>query len=99
VAAEVQDAYGQPIPGWSDVPGLVDLPCSVAPFGGSTENAERWRADGIIERITHAISIAGHYTAILNKMRAVVAGVNYNIVGAEVDSHATMTRLKVVLVQ
>ena len=96
---EVQDAYGQPIGAWADVAGLTNLPCAIAPFSGSPEMAEHKRADGTIEIITHHISIAGHYPAITNKMRALVAGLAYDIVGAEMDSHSTMTRLRAVLVK
>ncbi len=99
VATETPDALGQPIPAWADVVGLVALPCAVAPFGGSTEASQHNRSDSIIDAATHAIAIAGYYPTIVNKMRAVVAGMNYDIVGAETDSHAKMTRLRVVLVE
>lgn len=98
-ATEAQDAYGQPIAAWANVAGLIALPCAIAPISGSPEAAERKREDGTIEIITHHISIAGYYLTITNKMRAVVAGANYDIVGAEVDSHVTMTRLRVALVK
>ena len=97
---ETQDAYGQPVvTAWPDVAGLANLPCSIAPFSGSPEKAEIKRADGTIEIITHHISIAGHYPTITNKMRAVVDGVAYDIRAVEIDSHATMTRLRTVIVK
>lgn len=99
-ATEVRDAYGEPIATWADVVGLINLPCAIAPPSpGSPQAAEVKRTDGTIEIITHVIAIAGHYPAIINKMRAVVAGLNYDIIAAEIDSHATMTRLKVILVK
>ena len=98
-ATEAQDAFGQPIPAWANVAGLINLPCAIAPFSGSPERAEVKRADGTIEIITHHISIAGNYLTITNKMRAVVAGVNYDIMASEVDSHSIMTRLRAVLVK
>lgn len=97
-ATEAQDAVGQPIATWATVAGLANLPCAVAPFGGSTEASQRNRPDSTVDAATHAISVAGYYPAIINKMRAVVAGVAYDIVGVETDSHATMTRLRVVIV-
>lgn len=97
-ATETPDALGQPIPAWNDIAGLVNLPCAIAPLGGSTEASQRNRSDSTIDVATHAIAIAGHYPTIVNKMRAVIAGVAWDIMGAEVDSHATMTRLRVVLV-
>ncbi len=98
-ATETPDPLGQPIPAWANVPGLVNLPCAIAPFGGSTEASQRNRSDSIIDAATHAIAIAGYYPTIVNKQRAVVAGVAYDIVGAETDSHSAMTRLRVVLVE
>ncbi len=99
VATETPDALGQPIPAWANVVGLVNLPCAVAPFGGSTEASQRNRSDSIIDAATHAIAIAGYYPAIANKMRAVIGAIAYDIIGAETDSHAKMTRLRVVLVE
>ena len=98
-ATEVQDGYGQPIAGWNNIAGLIDLPCAIAPAGIQNVRVEIKRADGTIEIITHAIAIGGYYPAITNKMRAIVAGVNYDIAGSEVDSHTTMTRLRAVLVK
>lgn len=99
-ATEIPDAWGQPIASWANVAGLANLPCAIAPISaGSPERAERRRADGTIEEATHHIAIAGYYTAIANKMRAIVAGVAWDIIGAEVDSHAAMTRLRVSRVQ
>jgi hypothetical protein len=98
-AIEAQDAVGQPIPTWANVAGLANLPCAVAPLAPSPERAERSRADSTIEVATHHISIAGYHPTIANKMRAVVAAVAYDIIGAEVDSHAITTRLRVVLVK
>ena len=99
-ATEVQDAYGEPIATWANVAGLVNLPCAVAPPNlGSPEKSEVKKSDGTIEIITHHIAIAGHYPAITNKMRAVISGINYDIMAVEIDSHATMTRLRAVLVK
>lgn len=98
-ATETPDALGQPIATWANVAALTNLPCAVAPFGGSTEASQRNRPDSTIDAATHAIAIAGYYPAIASKMRAIVAGVAYDIVGAEIDSHAAMTRLRVVLVK
>ena len=99
-ATEVQDGYGQPIAGWNNIAGLIDLPCAIAPINpNSPQAAERKRADGTIEIITHTIAIGGHYPVITNKMRTVVAGVNYDIMAVETDSHSVMTRLRAVLVK
>jgi len=99
VATETQDAYGQPIPAWADVPGLISLPCAVAPLNsGTPAEAERRRADGTIEVVTHHIAIAGYHLTIIAKMRAVVSGMNYDVVAVEFDSHAITTRLRTRLV-
>lgn len=99
-ATETQDTYGQPILSWANVIGLVNLPCAIAQIStGSPERAERRRADGIIEEATHHIAIAGYYATIANKMRAIMGGVAWDIMGVEHDSHAVMTRLRVGRVQ
>jgi SPP1 family predicted phage head-tail adaptor len=98
-ATTAQDAYGQPIPTWANVAALTNLPCTIAPISGSPERAERNRPDSTIEAATHHISIGGYFPAIVNKQRAVIAGVAYDILGAEMDSHSITTRLRVVLVK
>jgi len=94
-ATETRDDYGQPIPVWANVAGLVNLPCSFAPISpGSPVAAEVKRSDGTIVIATHHIALSGLYTSILPTMRAVVLAVNYDILAVEFDSHRAMTRLR-----
>ena len=47
---------------------------------------------------SHVISIAGYYNAIAEHDRAVVSGVNYDILLVRLDSHRKMTSLAVQIV-
>lgn len=90
-----RDADGQPIPSWSAVAGLADLPCAVGPVvETSIDRAESRRPAFTVSTRNRRISIAGAYPTITTAHRALVNGSDaYTIVGAEVDSHGMTTRL------
>ena len=91
---------GAEVPSWSDVVGLIDLPCSVSPLSPNSPTGmmEYRRLDMTVTHATHHIALQALYPAITTSMRAVVDTVAYNILAIEKDSHDTMTRLKVELV-
>jgi head-tail adaptor len=80
---------GEEIPVWVDVVGLTSLPCSIAAVSGR----EVKRQDGTISESPWRIAIAGIYTTITTKRRAVVSGANYDILVVQHDSHHNMTSL------
>jgi len=95
-----RDASGQPILAWSDLAGHIDLPCIIAPISpGSPEAAEMHRPDGTIVKATHHLSLPDIYTSIFPDMRAVVSGVNFDILSVEHDSHGTLTRFRMEVVR
>ncbi|MEE9401254.1 MAG: head-tail adaptor protein [Dehalococcoidia bacterium] len=95
-----RDAGGQPILAWANLAGHVDLECSIAPISpGSPEAAEKHRPDGTIVIATHHLTFASIYTSIFPNMRAVAAGVAFDILSVEHDSHGTMTRLRLEIVR
>ena len=83
------DSFGQPQPVWLDFPAHVDLPCAIAPSGGR----EAKRPDMTVVTSTHIIAMAGYHPTIKPKMRAVIAGQEYDILSVEVDSRSKTTRL------
>lgn len=81
-----QDSYGQPIETWSNVSGLIDLDCRIAPTGGSEPRSQQQ----IVTVGTHRIALTGIH-AVATAMRAVIGGVNYNILTVENDGQANAT--------
>lgn len=99
-ATETQDGFGEVDETWSGVVALTNLPCVLAPLGmGSPERQEVRRPDGTIEVATHHASIAGRFPEITPKMRAVVDGGTYAILGVDMDSQRRTTRLRLEVVQ
>ena len=88
-ATETQDSYGQPMPDWGDLAGMIDLPCRIAPR--STQ--ERRTPAQVYVTATHQVSLAGYYPNIVEAMQSVVDGVAYNIEGVEHDGNHKTTRL------
>jgi head-tail adaptor len=84
--SDSQDSYGQPVETWSNVSGLVDLPCSIAPTGGSEPRSQQQ----IVTVGTHRIALTAVYP-VVTAMRAVIGGVHYNILTAETDSQENAT--------
>ena len=82
---------------WANKAGLVDLPCAVASAGMATAAGARETRAVMMSFAVRLfkILIGGYHTAILPTMRAVIDGVNYDILGVEHDTQAVMTRLNV----
>ncbi len=92
-----KNAMGAPIITFSDVAGLVNIPCHAAPpsifrLSGSNELRKPDRTD---ESQEFHVLLSGYFPQIQMNMRAVVDGVPYNIVGIDQDAFHTQTRLEV----
>lgn len=89
-----RDSVGQETETWANVPGLVDLPCTVAPVQRMTFNQEQRLAYATITDATHRILIVGDYGAqITTRMQLVIASQAYDILSVDVDSRGITTRL------
>jgi len=85
-----QDSYGEESPKtWANIAGLVDMQCSRAAQGGD----EVKRPDGTIAVSPWRIAISEYQASIVPKMRAVLGGVNYDILAAYHDSKGNTTSL------
>ena len=93
-AIVTQDGYGGTVETWADISGLTSLPCAIAPATGG----EQKRATMTIVVGSHVISIAGYYNTIAEHDRAVISGVNYDILLVRLDSHSKMTSIAVQIV-
>ncbi len=94
-ATTTQSGTGALSQSWANVTGLVSLPCRLAPVNAT----EVRQATGTFAEATHTIALAGYYSAIVETQRAVVGGVNYDIVGVQHDGNSKSTRLLVRLVR
>ena len=94
VATETQNDAGEVLMAWADFAGHVNLPCRIAPVGGR----EMKRPDMTYTVGSHSIGLAGWYSTIVPKMRAVVSGVNYDILAVEIDGQMAATWLRVQVV-
>jgi hypothetical protein len=89
------DSLGAPITTFSDVSGLVDIPCHSAPpaieqVRGSDELRMKDRVD--VRQQRHVL-LSGYFPTIVQNMRAVVDGEAWNIIGVESDAFNSQTRL------
>jgi len=82
------DTVGEPQPTWADF--LTDIPCRVSPAGGR----EMKLPDQTYGVASHVINLAGYYSTITVAMRAVISGVNYDILSIEHDGNGFTTRLQ-----
>jgi len=91
-----QNSYGEPVTGtWTNVEGLANLPCQIAPAEGEKQK----KADMSPVIYTHRIVIAGYYPEIQENYKAVMDDdVEFEIVKVEHDSQQKSTPLKVRLV-
>ena len=91
-ASIIQDAFGEGIPTWSNVVGLVGLPCQLytAKAGGSERRGE----DFTVATATHFVLLRGYYPAVLVTMRALVGAIVLNILAVTQDSQTLTTRLE-----
>jgi len=94
-----QNAVGEEVKTWANVAGHVDLPCVIATPGMGSSGNESKRPDGTVSIWPRRIAIAAIYANITTKMRAVLGGVNYDILAVHHDSHSNMTSLDVEVVR
>ena len=92
---QTPDAWGQVQPAWSDMAGLIDLPCRIV----ARSTQERNTPAQVYVAATHHVALTGYYPSIREAMQAVVDGIPYNIEGVEWDGNRQMTRLFVRLVK
>ena len=87
-----RDDAGQPIEGWADLADHVDIPAVVSPVPAG-KSPEMRRPDGTIVVAPFKALLQGHFPAIREAMRAVVAGQAYNITLVQHDSQDLTTTL------
>lgn len=92
--APTRDDAGQPVEGWGNLAGHVDLPCRVSPSGGKEVKLE----NQTYTVSTHVILLKGHYPPIDASMQAVSGGQAYDILLVEHDGQGETTRLTVEVV-
>ena len=80
---------------WSNVDGETDIPCRIAPKSAGGEIRQPNQTYSYTEM---TITLAGNYPDVVAQNRAVVGGVNYDILGTRVDSFNVSTVLDVKLV-
>lgn len=87
------DAGGAPDPNaaYQDLAGHVNIPCMKAPIDAS----ETKTLDEILSRNLSRMLLNDYYPEIIANYRAVVDGVDYDVLGVEHDSQHRMTRLTV----
>ena len=94
--SQAPDALGQAdLTNWTDVPGLVDLPCMAAPLTiqRPSTSDEIMAPAFTAEMDTFHVLLDGYYPTIRQRYRAVIDGTPLEIMGAESDSQAIMTRM------
>ena len=92
------DSLGAPILTFSDISGLVDIPCHSAPVSsgeGLAGSDEIRLKDRIDTRQSRHVLLAGYFPTIVMGNRAVIDGEPWNIVGIESDAFSSQTRLEV----
>ena len=98
-----QGPTGNPVGIYTDVAGLVNIPCMDAPLAPGTISALEAKALAEIESkgIRH-VSLDGYYPAVVagwpEGWRCIVDGLTYDLIGAEADSQNSQTRCKLQLV-
>ncbi len=93
---------GTPVNSYSDVAGLVNIPCMDAVLSDSSIQAtEAKTLQEILSKTYRHVLLNGFYPSILAGVgegwRAVVDGTAYDLLGAEPDSQSQMIRLKLQL--
>jgi head-tail adaptor len=89
-STEVQDAAGQLRDTWADKPGYVAISCRVGPVSGGERKSPRQ----VYTVATHTVALAGYYSGITTKMRAVVDGtLTLDILLPQSDSTLRATQL------
>ena len=89
---------GVPDGTYVNVSGMVDIPCTAPPPSEARIAATEVKALAEIMSLNiHHVLLGGYYPAIETntEWRAVIDGIDYDILGAESDSQKQMTRLAV----
>lgn len=94
------DASGQPDGLYTNVTGLVSIPCMSAPVSMARIAATEVKAlEEILSLQVRHVLLDGYYPTIAagvgNGWRAVIDGTTYDLMGAESDSQSQMTRINV----
>jgi len=98
-APDTQGPTGNPTDDWQPVSGMQDLPCMDAPeklFSPSATEA-RNMAEILSESYRHVLMdryYANLVNASENGWRAIIDGVEYDILSTEADSQRTQTRIR-----
>ena len=92
-------ASGAPANTFQDVAGMVNIPCTDAPpMPSRIQSTEVKALEEIMARQIRHVVLSGPYPAleagVAAGWRAVIDEVVYDIMGAEGDSHAQMTRME-----
>lgn len=88
---------GQKVPyAASNVAGLVNIQCRMAPIIDARPTDEEIRTTGLrLEHSKRILKLNGYFPQIVNRaMQAVVDGVTFEIRGVEADSQSFSTRLR-----
>jgi len=90
---------GTPVNSYSNVSGLVDIPCMDAVLSDAAIQAtESKTLQEILAKTFRHVLLNGYYPTVLDGVgagwQAVVDGVAYDLLGAEPDSQSQMIRLK-----
>lgn len=98
-----QGPTGNPLNGFTDITGLIDIPCMDAPPSMARIQATEMKdvAEILSKGLRHVLLNQCFPDAINwsgRAYRVVIDGVVYDLLGAEVDSQAVMTRLDLQLV-
>lgn len=95
-STEMRSPSGSPSYSWVDVPDLVGIDCSIAPFNRETptgQNEAKLETMTYLS-VTHHVLLRGLFPAVEHTMRALVDGEAYDIQAVEHDSQRSMTRLR-----
>ena len=91
----VADTYGVPVRTWANKASHVNIACRIAPKSAGTEIKQPIQTYSASQM---TITLSGNYPLIVAQMRAVVGGVNYDILGTRVDGFNVSTVLDVQVV-
>ena len=99
VPPHVFDAGGAPDPNAPYVPlaGHENIPCTAPPPGASVQATELKDLAEIMSKSMRIVLLGGYFPLIISDYRAVIDGVEYDILGCEDDAHYRMTRISVQL--
>ena len=82
---------GAPVNVWTNVSGMVDVPCTIGPLWAF----ERRQIDMTVVDTTLVALLDGHYPAIQETHSFLSGGTRYDINGVEHDSQGSMTHLRI----